>query len=57
MNCDGMFKMGQENDKDNKAGIGVAVQDETGKVIAGVAKKVIVRSSVEAEAAALREGV
>ena len=56
MNCDGAFKMGQENDKDNKAGIGVVVRDETGKVIVGVARKVIIRSSIEAEAATLREG-
>ena len=56
VNCDGAFDNGNEV-RGKDAGIGVVIRDENGRVVTGVAKKVIVNSSIEAEAAALGEGV
>ena len=55
--CDGAFKRSKEDEERGEAGIWVVIGDENGFVIGRVAKKVDVKTSIEAEAAALREGV
>ena len=56
VNCDGALSA-LENDKIGVvAGITVVIRDEEGKVIAEVAKKENVNSSIEIEAVALKEG-
>ena len=57
INCDEAYKATGNEDRRNSAGIGVVIRDETGRVCSGVAKKVRVQSSLEAKAAAIKEGI
>ena len=57
VNCDGAFSTNEEGNKRKEVGIGVVVRDGSGRVVTGVARKMRLKSCLEAEAAALREGV
>ena len=57
INCDGAYKIMQGNEKENEAGIGVVIRNEKGEMIVGISEKVMIGSSIEVEAVALREGV
>ena len=57
VNCDGAFSTKEERNMREEAGIGVVVRDGNGRVVTGVARKMRLKSCLEAEAAALREGV
>ena len=57
INCDGAYKAKGNEDRGNNAGIGVVIRDETRRMCSGVAKKVRVKSNLEAKVAAVREGI
>ena len=57
INCDGAFKIKQGSVTENEVGIGVVIRNKNREMVAGITKKVLIGSSIEAEAVALREGV
>ena len=57
VNCHGAFSIKEEGNRREEAGIGVVVRDGNGRVVTGVARKMILKSGIEVEAAALRDGV
>ena len=57
MNCDGAFKESKARDKEENAGIGVIKRNDEGKVIAGMRKRILVKTGEKAEVEAIREGI
>ncbi|XVE61299.1 hypothetical protein DITRI_Ditri06bG0028800 [Diplodiscus trichospermus] len=57
INCDGAICADDENKEGLRSGVGVIVRDENGKVIDGMGRKLRFNSIVEAEAAAIQEGL